>query len=181
VAHGLVSTWLGDPTPGLQGRLTLNPLAHIDWIGMIMLWIFRFGWARPVQIDPRYYHNQRVGLVLVALAGPAMNVLVAFACLLLLTHVPFTGSALSQTVRDMFNLAVGYNIFFAVFNILPVPPLDGSRVLSSLSSEGGRLMAALEPFGWVLLILLVVTGLLNVVLLPLANGLLRALAIAAGI
>jgi Zn-dependent protease len=181
VAHGLVSTWLGDPTPALQGRLSLNPLAHIDWIGMVMLWLFRFGWARPVQIDPRYYRNQRLGMVLVALAGPAMNVLVAFVALLLLVHVAWPPDPWAQSVGDMLKLAVAYNVSFAVFNILPLPPLDGSRVLASLSHEGARLMAALEPYAWVVLVLLVVTGLINGVLVPMYQWLLAVLGAAAGL
>lgn len=198
MAHALVSTWLGDPTPGLQGRLSLNPLAHIDWIGMLMLWIFRFGWARPVQIDPRYYKNQRLGMVLVAIAGPAMNALVAVVCLALLAHapwsmtsfsavpigilsVPWPGPTLAGAAHDILAMAVLYNVFFAVFNILPIPPLDGSRILASVSREGARIMAAIEPYGWVALLVLVFTGLINGILLPMTGWLLGLLALAAGV
>ncbi len=181
VAHALVSTWLGDPTPGLQGRLSLNPLAHIDWLGMIMLWVFKFGWARPVQIDPRYYRNQRLGMVLVAVAGPAMNTLIALVCLLLLAHVPWPTDPWATSLRDVITMAVEYNVFFAVFNILPIPPLDGSRILSSVSREGARLMAVIEPYGWVALLLLVVTGWIGGILLPMARWLLGVLALVAGV
>ena len=193
-----MSTWLGDPTPGLQGRLSLNPLAHIDWIGMLMLWIFRFGWAKPVQIDPRYYKNQRLGMVLVAIAGPAMNALIAVICLALLAHlhwpvagvgvgpvdllgVPWPGPALAGATHDILALAVLYNVFFAVFNILPIPPLDGSRILASVSREGARIMAAIEPYGWVALLLLVFTGLINGILLPMTGWLLGLIALLAGV
>ena len=177
LAHALVSTWLGDPTPGLQGRLSLNPLAHIDWIGMIMLWVFRFGWAKPVQIDPRYYRNPRVGLLLVALAGPVMNVLVALVALVVWGHLPLSSTGIGSTV---FFFIVVYNVYFAVFNILPIPPLDGSRVLSAISREGARLMRAVEPWGWVVLILLIVTGIIDPVLSAMARGLLGALTRVAG-
>ncbi len=165
-AHGLVSTWLGDPTPALQGRLSLNPLAHIDWIGMLMLWIFQFGWARPVQIDPRYYRNPRSGLALVAIAGPVMNVLVALVAMLVRGYVPWPSTLWGQEVQVILILTIWYNLFFAVFNILPIPPLDGSRILSAASREGARLMSRLEPFGWVLLILLIFTR----VLAPILGG-----------
>ncbi len=198
VAHALVSTWLGDPTPGLQGRLSLNPLVHIDWIGMLMLAVFKFGWAKPVQIDPRYYRNQRLGMVLVAVAGPAMNVLIGVICLALLWHLqwptgrialgpvdplalPWPGPALLGATHDVLAMAVLYNVFFAVFNILPVPPLDGSRILASVSREGARIMAAIEPYGWVALLLLVFTGLINGILLPMTRWLLGLIALLAGV
>jgi len=175
-AHAAVSTALGDPVPARQGRLSLNPLAHIDWIGLLMLWIFRFGWARPVQIDPRYYKNPRVGLLLVALAGPAMNVFLGLLFLVIYVHVPWGPSRLGQIFAAIVLLAVEYNVFLAVFNILPIPPLDGSRVVSALSLEGARLMSALEPYGWIILLLLIFTGVLTQsVLIPLATGLLGVL------
>lgn len=181
VAHALVSTWLGDPTPGLHGRLSLNPLAHIDWIGMLMLWIFQFGWARPVQIDPRYYRNPRLGLVLVAVAGPVMNVLVGLVCLALLAHVPWPAAGWGVSVAQILRLAVDYNVFFAVFNILPIPPLDGSRVLSALSREGARLMAVIEPWGWIVLIALIFLGPFDHILVAMASWLLRWMAVAVGV
>ena len=175
-AHAAVSTALGDPTPARYGRLSFNPLAHIDWIGMIMLWVFHFGWARPVQIDPRYYRNPRTGLLLVALAGPVMNVLLGFVFLLLLLHVPWGAGNLGHVLEQIVQLTVIYNVFFAVFNILPIPPLDGSRVLSTLSAGGARLMAQVEPYGWIILLLLIFTGVLTrTVLFPMATWLLNAL------
>ena len=180
-AHAQVSTWLGDPTPGLHGRLSLNPLVHIDWIGMLMLWVFHFGWARPVQVDPRYYRNERLGLVLVALAGPVMNVLVGWVCLLVWAHVPWPPTAWGQSVQSILQWAVIYNVFFAVFNILPIPPLDGSRVLSSISTEGARLMSAIEPWGWVLLIVLVFTSLIGRIIDPMEAGVVHVLELLAGV
>ena len=180
-ANAQVSTWLGDPTPGLDGRLSLNPLVHIDWIGMLMLWVFHFGWARPVQIDPRYYRNPRLGMVLVAVAGPLMNVLVGWVCLAFATHFPWPQAAWVPAAQSVLQWAILYNVFFAVFNILPIPPLDGSRVLSTLSREGARLMAAIEPWGWILLIALVVLGLFGRILGPLAQGLLGVLQALSGV
>ncbi len=180
-AHALVSTWLGDPTPGLQGRLSLNPLVHIDWIGMLMLLFFRFGWARPVSIDPRYYRNPRTGLLLVAVAGPAMNVLLALAGLLAIGYVPWPNTGWGVSVVQILYLCVIYNVFFAVFNILPIPPLDGSRVLSTISREGARLMTAIEPWGWVLLVVLIFSGLFGRVLGPMVQWLLTVLQTISGV
>lgn len=179
-AHAQVSTWLGDPTPGLEGRLSLNPLVHVDWLGMIMLWVFRFGWARPVQIDPRYYRSPRAGMLLVALAGPVMNVLVGIVCLALLAHVPWPPGRYATAVQTVLDYAVLYNVFFAVFNILPIPPLDGSRVLAAISTEGARLMAVIEPWGWILLIVLVLTSFIGRIVNPMEAGLLRVMATLAG-
>lgn len=165
----------------MQGRLSLNPLVHIDWIGMIMLLLFRFGWARPVQIDPRYYRHPRTGLLLVALAGPVMNVLLALASLLVIGYVPWPQVAWGVSVVQILYLCVIYNLFFAVFNILPIPPLDGSRVVSALSREGAQLMSAIEPWGWVLLIALILTGLFTRLLYPMATALLSVLGLVTGV
>src|SRR5579875_590524 len=138
LAHAYVVTQLGDPTAKYQGRLTLNPLAHIDWIGLIMLVTVRFGWAKPVPVNPYNFRHPRQGMMWVALAGPITNVLVAYVCLSLLRLVP--GGALYRIL----NLAVIYNVYFAVFNILPIPPLDGSRVLAAVSDEAARLVYSME-------------------------------------
>jgi Zn-dependent protease len=181
-AHAAVSTALGDPVPARAGRLSLNPLAHIDWIGMVMLWLFQFGWARPVPIDPRYYRRPRLGLLMVAIAGPLMNVALALACLLLWEHVPWGQSTLGHVCSGILFMAIQYNVFLAVFNILPIPPLDGSRVLSAVSSRGAQLMGALEPYGWIVLLLLIFTGILTrAVLLPMADWLLNVLQAAAAL
>ncbi len=175
-AHALVSSYLGDPTPRLQGRLSLDPLRHIDWVGLLAMFVFRFGWAKPVQIDPRYYKNPRLGLVLVALAGPAMNVVLALVALWISLHTSLGIGNVSQVIGAVLDNVVLYNVFFAVFNILPIPPLDGSRVLSAVSREGARLMMVIEPYGWIVLLLLLFTGVLTgTVLRPMADGLVTAL------
>jgi Zn-dependent protease len=177
LAHGLVADVLGDPTPRRMGRLTLDPLAHIDWIGLAMLVLFRFGWAKPVMVDARNFKNPRLGMLWVALAGPAMNVLVAFVAILAMGYLSLpTGSTGYQIVY----LIVIYNVLFAVFNILPIPPLDGSKVISALGGEAERLVHMLEPFGWVILLVVVYTGVINAVLIPMAGGLANMLAALAG-
>ena len=131
-AHGFVSTKLGDPTPRYQGRLTLNPMAHIDVMGAIGILLFGIGWAKPVQVNARYYRNSKWGMALVALAGPLSNVILAFVLLILgniLIFVGLTELAIIQQVYLFLYYIALINISLAVFNLIPVPPFDGSRIL----------------------------------------------------
>ncbi len=142
LAHGYVSTWLGDPTPKAYGRLSLNPLQHIDPIGALLMLIAGFGWAKPVMINPQYYKNRKWGTALVALAGPLSNLCMAFISLLL--YVIFCTvcakagiwSKLPDAVIDWSGtiaiLLASYNLSFMLFNLIPIPPLDGSKVLGAL-------------------------------------------------
>ncbi|MBQ6558170.1 MAG: site-2 protease family protein [Clostridia bacterium] len=135
-AHGLVSDKLGDPTPRSQGRLTLNPFAHLDLIGTILMILTGFGWAKPVMVNPRYYKNPKAGMALTAAAGPLANLIMAFAAMLIY--------AVLIVVNYKFKLGwdravggIGYvlyffavrNLCFMVFNFIPIPPLDGAKVL----------------------------------------------------
>ncbi|KAF0195535.1 MAG: Peptidase M50 [Bacillota bacterium] len=170
-AHAFVSHRLGDPTPKRQGRLTLNPLAHIDPIGLIMLWLFRFGWGRPVEIDPSYYRDRRKGTILVSFAGPLSNMITAFviAWLQVLAFYTLRNSFLSQLLATAFS----FNIFLAVFNLIPIPPLDGSKILAGLLP--GRLsykyQVTFGQWGMFLLLVFIATPLSSIILLPLANAL----------
>lgn len=169
LAHAYVATYLGDPTPKAQGRLTLNPIAHLDLVGLIMMVLFRFGWAKPVQVNPYNFRNPRQGMMWVALAGPLTNVLVAYVALSL---VRFTGAGV---VRQVLFLTVIYNVFFAVFNILPIPPLDGSRVVAAVSEAGARFVYSMERWGWIVLLILVYTRIFDYVLNPMSAWLLGVL------
>jgi len=165
-AHARVSDAMGDPTPRWTGRLSLNPMAHLDPVGLLMLWIFRFGWAKPVQINPSYYRNPKKGILLVSLAGPLSNLLLAFIMLLLIKLGLFYGGILYTFFQTLFV----YNLVLAVFNLIPIPPLDGSKILSSLlPGRQAYAFSQIEPYGPFILIILVYFGFLNVILDPLIS------------
>jgi Zn-dependent protease len=177
-AHGYVAFRLGDPTAREHGRLTLNPLAHIDPIGTLLLPLllalfrspFVFGWAKPVPINPSYFRNPFRGMLFVAIAGPVTNLslaLVATGVGRLALAAVSPDALLQKTFLS--NLAhagfflLGYfvivNIVLAVFNMIPIPPLDGSRVLAYLLPPGGRrFMLFLEQYGFLILLALILLG-----------------------
>ncbi|MCI7234599.1 MAG: site-2 protease family protein [Veillonellaceae bacterium] len=166
-AHAKAADVMGDFTPRMTGRLTLNPMAHIDPIGLIMLLVVRFGWAKPVMINARNFRNWRQGELLVAVAGPVANLLVAFISLLAMA-VLFKLGMFSEGVRLVLSMMVLFNINFAIFNMLPLPPLDGSKVLMVLLP--GRLaykLMSLERYSFIILIFLMMTPFLTMILIPL--------------
>ena len=132
LAHGAVALALGDPTARDQGRLTLNPLRHLDLMGTIFLLILHFGWAKPVQVNPRYFAKPKRDMLLVALAGPATNLILAALFGLLVRTLPTEGGLALQIGRQMLLYGVVINAALAVFNMLPIPPLDGSRLVHAL-------------------------------------------------
>ena len=165
-AHARVAVSMGDFTPKYTGRLTLNPLAHIDPVGLIMLLIMQFGWAKPVMINPSNFRDRTKGEILVALAGPASNFLVAFIAMAFLI---IWGSMVGSTtgLRTVFWLIIIYNINFGIFNLIPVPPLDGSRVLSAvLPYEMQYKLAGLERYSFLILIAIMMTPVLSYILIP---------------
>lgn len=166
-AHARVAVSMGDFTPKFTGRLTLNPLAHIDPIGLIMLLIMQFGWAKPVMINPTNFRDRKKGEILVALAGPASNFIVAFIAMAVLSlyGVFFT---MTSGVRSVFWLIIIYNINFGIFNLIPIPPLDGSRVLMQLLPyEYQYKLASLERYSFIILIAIMATPILGYILIPL--------------
>jgi Zn-dependent protease len=168
-AHAKAADLQGDTTPRLAGRLTLNPLAHIDPVGLIVFWIFRFGWAKPVPINPYRFRDKRFGTVIVSLAGPLTNFLLAFAATVLFRSGLF---AFNQAAETIVIMLIIYNASFGLFNLIPIPPLDGSHVLKGLV---GRKFPAffreLESFGMIILLVLLWTGIAGRVLVPAVNAL----------
>jgi Zn-dependent protease len=144
-AHGYVSWKLGDPTPQTEGRLSLNPLRHLDPLGALCLLVFKVGWAKPVMINPYYYKKPKLGTVLVSLAGPAMNFVIS---ILSMFAYGICMKIAVITTTDLYNINEAYiyiwsffyylaflNIGLGVFNLIPIPPLDGSKVLGAILPE----------------------------------------------
>ena len=167
-AHARVAYALGDYTPRLQGRLTLNPAAHVDPIGLLMLFIVHFGWAKPVQINPMNFSNPRRDDILVSLAGPASNLITAFIALIILVLLAKFDFPFSEGTLLVFNLIIIYNINFAIFNMLPIPPLDGSHILRNLLPyELARQYEYLERYSFIFLIIILMTPVLSYIFVPL--------------
>ena len=166
VSHGYIAERFGDPTARLLGRLTLNPLKHLDPIGTLALLFFGFGWARPVPVNHQNLRNPRQDMIWVSLAGPLTNFSLAIASALFLRTLAlvFSGMSLEGTSTALFleplALMAGFslyvNIILAVFNLVPIPPLDGGRVMMGLLPQRqADVLARIEPFGFVLVIFLV--------------------------
>jgi Zn-dependent protease len=171
VAHGYVALLNGDPTARIMGRITLNPLPHIDPIGTILLPLLLimthagvlFGWAKPVPVNPLNFRNYRWGEFAVSAAGPLSNLALAAAFSVLL-RLGVDNPGLAQ----MAYFGVSINIFLALFNLIPIPPLDGSHILALLlPRELARLYSHLQPVGFVLILVLFYTGIMGAIIMPL--------------
>lgn len=175
-AHGYVSYRLGDPTPKHMGRLSVNPLAHLDPVGTICLLVFHFGWAKPVGVNPYYYKDRKKGIVMVALAGPIMNFLIAFISIVFMGLIlKITGGYGGTFIRYIFsflNYLFIINIGLGVFNLIPVPPLDGSKVVGAvLPSDKYFKYMQYERYGTIILLGLLYLNILDLPLIIVRNGL----------
>lgn len=174
-AHAKVATWLGDDTPRLTGRLTLNPLKHLDPFGSILILLFGFGYAKPVQVNMRNFKNPRGGMALTAIAGPLANILTAFIFMLIYNIIAiFYMRNLSYVLLSImlfFRFATTINIWLGVFNLLPIPPLDGSRILGLLiPSKYYYKIMQYERYIMIITLILIFTGVLLTPLSFLANA-----------
>lgn len=172
--HAWMSERLGDPLPRQEGRLSLNPIKHIDPFGLLAIVIFRFGWAKPVQINPRYYKNPLKDTVWVALAGPVGNFFIAviiaiFLRLIFLFNLHFMYNGVN-ILLECFRVGLFYMLSLGFFNLIPIPPLDGSKVLRYfLKGSIGYQFDRLEPYGIFIVVILVFVGGLTGVLSQLIN------------
>jgi Zn-dependent protease len=177
VAHGWVARLFGDRTAEAQGRLSLNPIRHIDPVGTVLvpallLWLggFLFGWAKPVPVDPRNLRDPRANMVWVSAAGPGANIAMAvgWAFLMMLSQRLDLGVA-GAWIGSMASVGITINLLLAIFNLLPIPPLDGGQLLSNLLPRGPvvRLLDAIRPFGlFIVLAMVAIPGLLSALIGP---------------
>lgn len=186
ISHGYVAESLGDPTARLAGRLTLNPLKHLDFFGSFLLPVllffatqgaFVFGWAKPVPYNPVYLKNPKSGSGKIALAGPASNLLLAAVFGILLRLLSSSGYATGSPLMIFFAFIVYINVLLAVFNLVPLPPLDGSKVLFSLLPPGEtsfQIAMFLERYGMFLILIFIFFGF--GLIIPIINAIYRILA-----
>lgn len=173
-AHAQCADSMGDPTARYMGRLTFNPLAHLDPIGAILLVVAGFGWAKGVPINVNNFRNRREGILKVSFAGPAANLFLCFMAAFMMALLGKMHMLSDGLYRFLFWMQL-YNVWFAFFNLIPVPPLDGSHILSELlpAKQSWQFNEIVDRYGFYILIALVFTGITGMIINPLANGYLR--------
>ena len=170
VAHGAAAYFFGDDTAQRHGRLTLNPLAHLDPLGTLMLLLVGFGWAKPVPVNYAVFRNSRFGLIVVSLAGCATNILIAAVSLFILQ---FPSVNEHYAYATMLSIVAQINIILGAFNLIPIPPLDGSRLLTAvLPAQARYRLAMLEPYGMFIIVILLFSGALGPVIRFIEGGIL---------
>ena len=173
-AHGYVARLFGDPTAANMGRLTLNPLKHLDPIGVICFILIKIGWAKPVPVDPRYFKDPRRDMIWVSLAGPGINFILAVISVLMVRLLFATSTLwpffIISPLIKMLGASIWINLLLAVFNLLPLPPLDGSKILMGLLPEKTAVAyARVEPYGFIIMLVLFYTGILPKIILPIIS------------
>lgn len=167
-AHARVAVALGDFTPRLMGRLTLDPRAHIDPVGLIMPFLVRFGWAKPVMVNPSNFRQPKRDDILVSVAGPAINLLLGFIAFYAMLLIRSHNIDVSPITYGIIQMIFIYNVNFAIFNMLPIPPLDGSHILRNLlPPDLAYRYQSLERYSILIMLVFIATPVLSVVLMPL--------------
>ncbi len=182
-AHAFMAYKLGDRSQKALGRMTLNPLAHIDWWGFLCIVLFGFGWGKPVIVDDRNFKNRAKGNMLTALAGPMSNLLMAVLFTVILKICMMVGLvdfAISTTsgnvITNMLVLSIQFNVIFGIFNMLPIPPFDGSKVLFYfLPQKFKGIMYTLETYSFYIILIFIITGAGGYIITPLVNLILKLL------
>ena len=179
-AHAWMSDRLGDPTPRRQGRLTINPIAHIDPLGFVALLLVGFGWGKPVMIDPSYYKNRRRDEFLVAIASVTMNLILAvilsFPAKALMNMYYSSGSALIENIFYIVYYAVSINVCLMVFNLIPCPPLDGWNIVTQIFRlDRYRWWYKVYQYGQWILLILIFANVTDIILMPCVTTVIRLL------
>ena len=176
-AHAFTAYKLGDRTQKAMGRLTLNPFSHIDISGFICIALFVFGWGKPVMIDDRNFKNKAAGNALTAFAGPCSNIIMAIIFTIILKILLITGvilptinSVVGSIILNMLILTIQFNVVFAIFNLIPIPPFDGSRILYFfLPIKGREYMYKIEQYSFIIVLVILVTGIGSKLVSPIVN------------
>ena len=176
-AHAFTAYKLGDRTQKAMGRLTLNPFSHIDIAGFICIALFGFGWGKPVMIDDRNFKNKAAGNALTAFAGPCSNIIMAILFTIILKILLITGvilptinSVVGSIILNMLILTIQFNVVFAIFNLIPIPPFDGSRILYFfLPAKGREYMYKIEQYSFIIVLVILVTGIGSKLVSPIVN------------
>lgn len=182
-AHSFIAYKLGDKSQKALGRMTLNPLAHIDLWGFVCIALFGFGWGKPVIVDDRNFKNRSRDNMLVALAGPMSNILLSIVFTIILKILMVIGVvdlAVSTTsgnvLTNMLVLSIQFNVIFGIFNMLPIPPFDGSKVLFYfLPGKYKEIMYVLERYSFIIILILVFTNISSYIISPMVSGILKLL------
>lgn len=176
-AHAFTAYKLGDRTQKAMGRLTLNPFSHIDIAGFICIALFGFGWGKPVMIDDRNFKNKAAGNALTAFAGPCSNIIMAILFTIILKILLITGvvlptinSVVGSIILNMLILTIQFNVVFAIFNLIPIPPFDGSRILYFfLPAKGREYMYKIEQYSFIIVLAILMTGVGSRLVSPIVN------------